>query len=123
MSAVPKPSLKYKFWIETETGEGILGEGKWQLLKAIRETGSLNAAVDKMGLAYRQTWDKLKKIEEQLGFKLIERSRGGAKGGSTVLTQKGERIVSFFDHLYEKTEHEMDHLFDEMMDELKKIMK
>lgn len=60
MSANPKPKLRYKFWIETERGDGILGEGKWLLLKAIRDTGSLNAAVDKMGLAYRQTWDKLK---------------------------------------------------------------
>ncbi len=123
MSSEIKPKLKYKFWIETESGEGILGEGKWLLLKAIRETGSLNAAVDEMNLAYRQTWDKLKKIEEQLGFKLMERHRGGAKGGSTVLTEKGERMVDFFDHLYAKTEAEMEGLFDEMMIELKKIMK
>lgn len=122
MSSISKPKLKYKFWIEDESGEGILGEGKWLLLKAIRDTGSLRAAVDDMGLAYRQTWDKLKKIEDQLGFKLIERSRGGAKGGSTTLTEKGERIVSFFDHLYEKTEADMENLFDEMIVELKKIM-
>ncbi len=122
MSTINRPRLKYKFWIEDESGNGILGEGKWQLLKAIRDTGSLRAAVDQMGLAYRQTWDKLKKIEEQLGFKLIERSRGGAKGGFTELTAKGERMVVFFDHLYEKTEADMDRLFDEMMIELKKIM-
>ncbi len=123
MSSQTKPRLKYKFWIEEESGEGILGEGKWLLLKSIHETGSLRAAVDEMGLAYRQTWDKLKKIEEQLGFKLIERSRGGAKGGSTVLTAKGERMVKFFDHLYAKTEVDMKSLFEEMMDELKNIMK
>lgn len=61
-------------------------------------------------------------IEEQLGFKLIERTRGGAKGGSTVLTAKGERMVKFFDHLYEKTEADMSALFDEMLEELKEIM-
>ncbi|MFP4468992.1 MAG: winged helix-turn-helix domain-containing protein [Bacteroidales bacterium] len=114
--------LNYKFWIETDAGEGVLGEGKWQLLKAIRDTGSLKEATEQRGLAYRQTWDKLKKIEEHLGFKLIDRRRGGAKGGETVLTEKGEKFVDFFNALYQKTEKEMGVLFDEMLAELKNIM-
>ncbi len=122
MDTETSPRLNYKFWIETKKGEGILGEGKWKLLKAIRDTGSLNAAIESRGLAYRQTWDKLKKIEQQLGFKLIEKRRGGREGGSTVLTPKGERIVAFFDHLYDKAENDMKRLFDEMIDELEDIM-
>jgi len=72
--------LKYKFWIENGNRGNLLGEGKWLLLKAIRETGSLKAAVEEMGYAYRQTWENLKKIEKKLGFQLIEKSRGGASG-------------------------------------------
>lgn len=32
--------LNYKFWIETDNKINLLGEGKWKLLKAIRETRS-----------------------------------------------------------------------------------
>lgn len=117
-----KLKLNYKFWIETEKNLSILGEGKWLLLKAIKETGSLKAAVDKMGYAYRQTWDNLKNIEDKLGFKLIEKSRGGEKGGHTVLTKKGEMIVDFFDKLYNDIEPDINKLFENMVKELNKII-
>jgi molybdate transport system regulatory protein len=95
--------LKYKIWIESNDGESLLGEGKWQLLKAIKHYGSLQLAVRKMGYSYRQTWSNLKKIEEKLGFQLIEKHRGGEMGGKTVLTQRGEELVSFFDELYQQS--------------------
>ncbi|MGB4205766.1 MAG: LysR family transcriptional regulator [Bacteroidales bacterium] len=117
-----KLHLRYKFWIETDTSVSVLGEGKWQLLKAIRETGSLKAAVEKMGYSYRQTWQNLKNIEERLGFKLIEKQRGGKTGGKTVLTSKGEKIVQFFDRLYKDIEPELLEQFDKMMDDLNKII-
>jgi molybdate transport system regulatory protein len=114
--------LKYKFWIETDTGVNILGEGKWKLLKAIRETGSLKAAFDKMGYTYRQTWENLKSIEEKLGFKLIEKHRGGESGGQTILTPKGERFIELFDKLYNETEPDIQKHFDNMMNELNEII-
>ena len=113
--------IKYKFWIETSDNQSILGEGKWQLLKAIKDTGSLKAATEKMGYAYRQTWDKLKAIEEKLGFALIEKSRGGIKGGETVLTDKGERIVEFFNQLYSQTEADIQLKLNNMLKELNEI--
>lgn len=114
--------LNYKFWIETQSGISILGEGKWMLLKSIRDTGSLKAAVEEMGYTYRQTWENLKIIEEKLGFKLIEKSRGGEKGGQTVLTAKGEKIVAFFDHLYAEVEPQIQQSFNKMMEELNRIV-
>lgn len=113
--------LKYKFWIETSLGESILGEGKWLLLRAIRDTGSLQAAVKERGYAYRQTWENLKKIEDKLGFQLIEKSRGGEQGGHTKLTSKGEMVVSFFDELYEQANPEIEKLFQHMLDNLQKL--
>jgi molybdate transport system regulatory protein len=110
--------LNYKFWIETDQGLSVLGEGKWKLLKAIKETGSLKAAVDEMGYTYRQTWENLKTIENKLGFKLIEKSRGGEKGGQTVLTAKGEKIVAFFDKLYNEIEPDIQQHFENMIGDL-----
>jgi molybdate transport system regulatory protein len=114
--------LNYKFWIETDSGESILGEGKWRLLKAIKEKGSLQAAVIEMGYTYRKTWETLKRIEEKLGFKIIEKSRGGDKGGQTVLTPKGERLIVFFDKLYGQIEPDIEQLFGEMISELNELV-
>ena len=114
--------LNYKFWIETDSGMSILGEGKWELLKTIKKTGSLKAAVEEMGYAYRQTWENLKNIEEKLGFKLIEKTRGGEKGGHTVLTTKGEKIVEFFDKLYEEVQPDIQKLFNKMKTDLNNIV-
>ncbi len=117
----PAFRLNFKCWIERTGGESILGEGKWQLLKAIRATGSLKAAAEQMGFAYRQTWENLKIIEKRLGFKLIEKTRGGADGGHTTLTREGEMIVAFFDKLYDEIEPGLQRHFEKMVRELEEI--
>lgn len=114
-------NLNYKIWIETDSHISILGEGKWKLLKAIQETGSLKAAVDSMGLSYRQTWTNLKKIEERLGFPILEKSRGGAEGGHTALTPQGEKIVDFFDKVYNEFEPSVKEIFSHLLAELNAI--
>ncbi len=121
MSEINRFQLKFKFWLETAEGESLMGEGKWLLLKAIRDTGSLQSAVKKRGYAYRQTWDNLKKLEERLGFQLIEKSRGGEHGGSTRLTRKGEKMVAFFDLLYAQANPELEKLFQDLLQELQQI--
>lgn len=118
-----KLKLNYKIWIETDSDVSILGEGKWKLLTAIKETGSLKAAVESMGLSYRQTWTKLKEIEEKLGFPIIQKSRGGAEGGHTALTPQGEKIVEFFDKVYNEFEPSVKEIFRNLMAELNTIHK
>lgn len=109
MTAFDKLKFNYKIWLETEDGENILGDGKYKLLKAIEETGSLKAAIEKLGLTYRKTWDNLKRIEQKLGFPLINPTRGGLEGGCTTLTQEGKHIIAIF----EKFHSEHDKLFHE----------
>jgi molybdate transport repressor ModE-like protein len=107
--------IKYKIWLETDDKDGVLGDGKWCLLKAIDETGCLNDALKKLGLSYRKTWDNLVKIEEMLGFKILEKQRGGASGGQTVLTENGKAIVKAFDEFHEKYDKIISEGLDEMM--------
>ena len=71
--------LNYKIWLETKDELGILGDGKWLLLKAISETGSLKLAMEKLNLSYRKTWNNLQQIEERLGFPILDTQRGGAE--------------------------------------------
>jgi molybdate transport system regulatory protein len=74
-----------------------MGDGKWGILKAIEEHGSLKAATDALGITYRRTWGDLKAIEEKLGVALLEKTRGGASGGQTQLTKEGLKLVAAFD--------------------------
>ncbi|HNQ67595.1 MAG TPA: LysR family transcriptional regulator [Bacteroidales bacterium] len=111
--------LKYKIWLETEERIGVFGDGKWRLLKAIDETGCLNSAMKKLGLSYRKTWDNLIKIEETLGFKIVEKQRGGASGGKTVLTKEGKIIVDAFDKFHVKYDSLITKALDEILIEIK----
>ncbi len=112
-------SLKYKIWLETNDNKGILGEGKFELLKTISETGSLKAAMKKHKLSYRKTWDNLNRIEDILGFKIIERQRGGKTGGKTVLTPKGQAIVTAFENFYQKYDSFIQQALDDTLSEIK----
>lgn len=110
--------LHYKIWFTDQHEKGILGDGKWKILKAIDETGSLTSACEKLGITYRRTWNDLKTIEEQLGFALLEKSRGGAEGGSTSLTPEGKKLIRAFDDFHEK----MDVIMQQHFTELKKAL-
>jgi len=109
-----KLKIKHKIWLENEHGEGLLGDGKWELLKLINEKGSLKVAIEEMGWGYRSTWNKLKALEDRLGFLIIEKSRGGAGGGGqTVLTEKGKALVNGFQTVH----NEIDKLLGNVLDE------
>jgi molybdate transport system regulatory protein len=92
--------LHYKIWMSDRVGNGILGDGKWQILKLIDEKGSLKAACDELGYTYRRTWGNLKKIESFFGFPLLDKHRGGNEGGKTYLTPEGKKLVKAFDRFH-----------------------
>ncbi len=111
--------IKFKIWLETDDHDGILGDGKCKLLKTISETGSLKAAMEKHNLTYRKTWDNLNKIEKFLGFSIIERQRGGQKGGETKLTAQGQAIVDAFDKFHEKYDQVISQALQETLNEIR----
>lgn len=109
---------RYKIWLETPDRKGVMGDGKWMLLKAIQRTGSLTAAVQDLGLTYRKTWNNIKKIEQILGFPLLETSRGGSDGGASVLTAKGRQIVEAFDRFHAGFDEKATEAFANFMKDL-----
>ena len=95
-----------------------MGDGKWQILKAIEKKGSLMAACDALGLTYRRTQGDLKKIEEQLGFQLLGKSRGGKDGGTSTLTPEGKRLVEAFDNFHTRVDGVIQMAFKEFIHEI-----
>jgi len=111
--SVKNIELKHKIWIETNDGTSILGEGKYVLLKAIEEEGSFVAAIHKLNLSYRKTWNKMKEIEDKLGFPLLETTRGGKTGGSSRLTDKARILIDAFDKYHGKIDIVVQKAFSE----------
>lgn len=93
---VKKLRARLKLWLSSEDAEGAFGDGKWRLLKAIDNEGSLNAASKSLQISYRKAWGDLKKAQDTLGVQLVEKQRGGVLGGKTTLTGQGEKWVKAY---------------------------
>jgi molybdate transport system regulatory protein len=95
-SSTPPISPSCKLWMSNPTAEGVFGDGRWRLLSAIREHGSLQQACRELGISYRKAWGDLRKSEEELGITFLEKHRGGSGGGNTSLTEDGERWLQAY---------------------------
>ena len=71
------------------------------LLMLVDETKSVRAAGQRMQLSYSSCWNIIRNLESQLSFPLIERSQGGAGGGTSVLTDRGRELLSRY-NAYQK---------------------
>ena len=110
--------LNYKIWLSDEQDKGILGDGKWRILKTIEEAGSLTAACKLLNLTYRRTWGDLKNIEQRLGFPLLEKSRGGKEGGASQLSPQGKKLVAAFDAFHQSVDGPIREAFENLKTKL-----
>jgi len=105
--------IKYKIWIE-ENGKVIFGKGRDNILKAVEEQHSLNAAAKELGMSYRAAWGRLKASEERMEKKLVETSD---KEKSLHLTAKARAMIERFEKL-EKDVEAILHLADKDFNKL-----
>jgi N-terminal domain of molybdenum-binding protein len=68
--------VKSKVWLECD-GKLVLGDGRFRLLAAIEETGSINMAAKQLNMSFRHAWSYLRSSEQNLGMRLVERRKGG----------------------------------------------
>src|SRR5512138_262234 len=87
--------IKYKIWIEKD-GKVVFGKGRDNILKAIDEQRSLNAAAKKLEMSYRAAWGRLKASEERMGMKLVDI---GVHDKSMQLTPQARAIIERFEKL------------------------
>ena len=90
--------LDYKIWL-FKNHENIIEHRLFNLLDKIQSEGSLSKAARVIGISYRKAWGDLKKAEETLGFQLVDKQRGGEKGGKSVLTEDGQNIINAYNEL------------------------
>lgn len=89
--------LDIKMWL-VKDGRFIVSDGRAHLLRRIKETRSISEAAKEMGMSYRHAWGVLHRISENAGGDIVTSSRGGKKGGETMLTPLGEEILSEYDN-------------------------
>ncbi len=87
--------VKTRVWVERD-GKPVYGDGKHECLERVEEAGSLRAAAEAMGMSYRNFWGRLRRMEERLGFPLVERHRGGPGGGGVRLSQRGRALLEAY---------------------------
>ena len=111
---------RFKLWLSSEDVQGAFGDGKWRLLQAIEKTGSLTKACKLLNISYRKAWGDLAKAESSLGVALLQKHRGGAKGGRTVLTTQGKKWAKSYARFRRNIEKCVDRAYAEHIKELVK---
>lgn len=53
-----------------------------------------------MGLSYANAWNMINRLEQEVGYAVVERKHGGSRGGQTILTEKGMKLM----YAYQKFE-------------------
>jgi N-terminal domain of molybdenum-binding protein len=80
-----------------EKDEPVFGDGIAKLLEKIDKHHSVLEASKDLGMSYRYALHRITLAEERLGQPLVNRSRGGAKGGgSSEVTDYGKELVARF---------------------------
>ena len=115
-----KMKVRLKIWLSSKDVEGIFGDGKWRLLKAIETEGSLQAASRKLRISYRKAWGDLKKAQDALNITLVEKYRGGISGGRTALTSLGKKWVRAYTKFHADIEKAVDKAYEKHLKELVK---
>ncbi|MBQ4051398.1 MAG: NTP transferase domain-containing protein [Oscillospiraceae bacterium] len=82
------------------------------LLHLVDETKSVRAAGKRMQLSYSSCWNMIRRLEEQLSYPLIERTQGGADGGTSVLTDRGRTLLEKYMEYEKKVRDAAEDLFD-----------
>lgn len=115
---VKKLRAKFKLWLSTRDIEGVFGDGKWRLLKAIESTGSLAEASESLSISYRKAWGDLKKAQEALNEHLVDKHRGGIQGGKSALTEQGKKWLNAYTKFHNDIEKAIEKAYQKHIKEL-----
>ncbi len=101
--------VRSRVWIENDEGQLVIGTGRVRILEAIRETGSMNKAAQKLGQPFRAVWGKIKATEERCGFTVVETGSSGSR-----LTDKGLQLLATYEELRDRCTAYTDSQFAEL---------
>lgn len=86
------------FEARLQVGDLTVDPSDVALLRAIDDTGSLNAAADELGRSYSRAHERVTDLEATVG-PLVARQRGGADGGGSELTPTARALLAKYTRL------------------------
>jgi len=86
----------FRLLLEDSQKQIVLDQTDAALLKGISETGSLTKAAKVVGLSYRSAWDRVEKMQDNVGRRLVRSKTGGKTGGGASLTDEGRLLLREF---------------------------
>lgn len=82
-----------------KNGNCFLDEKRVELLKHIRQGGSILSASKEMKMSYQQAWTIVKQLNAISPLPVVIRQRGGSNGGGGMLTPFGLKLIDSFDEM------------------------
>lgn len=84
-------------YLVDDEGNRVFGPGPAELLRRVREHGSLRSAAISMGMAYTKALALVKNAESALGAPLTTRVVGGAGGGGSTPTPEADALLAAYE--------------------------
>jgi molybdate transport system regulatory protein len=81
----------------------FLGPGKADVLRGIRDTGSISATGRLTGMSYKRTWQLVDRMNHDFREQLIQTNTGGASGGGASLTAAGVKVLTLYESIIGNT--------------------
>jgi molybdate transport system regulatory protein len=92
--------VRVKVWMEEEDGHVALSDWRAELLQSVERHGSLVAAARELHIPARTAWKKVREMEQCWGIRLLCSSSGGARGGTSDLTDDAREILGRYHRLH-----------------------
>lgn len=96
-------------------GKPLLDTKLVALLRLIRETQSVRDACSRMQISYSTAWNLLNSAEDAFGYPLILRNKGGPSGSGSLLTEKGDRLLTACDQFEIAARENLEMLYGEFL--------
>jgi len=105
-------------WLLEKRGSGTLDPRMFQLIRTIRDEGSLKAAARNSGLSYRHAWNLVHEYADILGGEIVRLE----KGRGAHLTDIGEKLLWTEQLINSRLQPEFNKLANEINGELNAIL-
>lgn len=110
-------NLRAKIWLEKEN-QKVFGDGPWDILKRIEQTGSIRKAAAEINMSYSQAWRLIRMIETNLGSAVLEKKAGGSGGGYSTLTPQAAKLTAAYSSFRSAAENSLDRLYQQHLAQL-----
>jgi len=101
MPLIKNHAVMCRLWIEGKDCT-FLGNGRIELLEAIKEHGSISGASRSMKMSYKKALKLIDAMNAESKNPLVISSTGGKNGGGAQLTESGEKMMHNFIAFREK---------------------